>query len=356
MRIWASRASIGWVALALAIGCSAADGGGEGGAGGSTAGGAGSGATAGGGAGGTASGGGGGAGASGAAGGGGAGGAAGAAGGAGGSGPGGPAGVAGAAGSGGAGGAGGAAASGGTGGTGGSAGAGAAFGATAALPSLGSLVILGDSIGDGGGQAPYYYDLLRADLQARYGTLQYQRKANSGSKTDDLDDQVQDLPSTLAGPVAVCISSGGNDMKAALAQIVLGTDAVAKATMGNQITQALDLLLAPGRFGPGVSVYVFELNIYDASDGQGNFSQGGCAFGGGLPAIPTDACFASWNAEIASRVNGRGMLTDLWGHFRDHGYNHPPKWYANDCTHPNSVGHDQLRRLFYWKITGQLLP
>ncbi len=36
-------------------------------------------------------------------------------------------------------------------------------------------------------------------------------------------------------------------------------------------------LLEPDRFGSGVSVRVFETNIYDASDGQGNFGANACA-------------------------------------------------------------------------------
>jgi hypothetical protein len=42
----------------------------------------------------------------------------------------------------------------------------------------------------------------------------------------------------------------------------------------------------------------------------------------------------------------------MHGWFYGHGFNHPPKWYANDCTHPNNVGHDQLQQLFFWLITG----
>ena len=81
------------------------------------------------------------------------------------------------------------------------------------------------------------------------------------------------------------------------------------------------------------------------------------AVGKGLPAIPTGAFFTSWNGEIATQVTAKGQwLTDIHGLFAQHGFNHPPKWYANDCTHPNTTGHDQLRRHFYFKITGESLP
>ena len=238
---------------------------------------------------------------------------------------------------------------GGTGGTGG--------GQSANLATLGSLVVLGDSMSDGGGVGPFYYNLLQQDLSAKYGTIQYKNNAESGSKTGALKGQVNALPGTLAGPVAVCITSGGNDMKAQIAAIITGTDGPARAQMGQNIAEALDLLLAPGRFGAGVAVHVFEANIYDPSDGQGNYSQHNCNFGQGLPAIPTDTYFANWNGEIASQVAAKGQfVADIHGYFRFHGFNHPPSWYHTDCTHPNTTGHDQLRRYFYFQITGGELP
>lgn len=236
------------------------------------------------------------------------------------------------------------------GGTGGSA-------QSAMLPTLGSLVVLGDSISDGGGQAPFYYNVLKNDLSAKYGNVAYQNKAESGSKTSALSGQVNDLPNTLPGPVAVCITSGGNDMKDNILSVVTGTDGPARAAMGQNIANALGLLLAPNRFGAGVEVHVFEANIYDASDGQGNFSANNCNFGSGFPALATDPYFASWNGEIANQVNAKGQwLSDIHGHFYLHGFNHPPNWYASDCTHPSQLGHDQLRRFFYFKITGETLP
>lgn len=225
------------------------------------------------------------------------------------------------------------------------------------LASLKTLVVLGDSISDGGGQSPFYYNLLRTDLEAKYGSLAYYRKAQSGSKTGALVNQIQSLPGSMPGPVAVVITSGGNDMKDALAQVILGLDGPAKATMGANVKAALDLLLTPNKYGPGVEVYVFEGNIYDASDGAGDFGQHNCNFGNGIPAIPTDGFFMGWNQVIADQVNAHGQVqADMHAHFYGHGYKSSPNWYASDCTHPSSVGHDQLRRLFYQKITGEALP
>lgn len=227
----------------------------------------------------------------------------------------------------------------------------------AGLAELGALVVLGDSISDGGGQSPFYYDLLRADLEAKYGPIMYKNNAQSGSETGALLGQAKALPDQLEGPVAVVITSGGNDMKAALPQVVLGLDGPIKAQVAANVDAALGELLAPDRFGPGVEVHVFEGNIYDASDGQGNFAAGNCAFGKGLPAIPTDPFFDAWNGTIQGAVLARAQApVDMHAHFYDHGFNSPPNWYAPDCTHPSKLGHDQLRRLFYREITGEDLP
>lgn len=224
------------------------------------------------------------------------------------------------------------------------------------LASLGALVILGDSMSDGGGQAPFYYDLLRQDLATLYGNVQYAHAAQSGSQTSALAKQIDSLPKSLPGPVAVCITSGGNDMKAALPLVLTGTDGAVRAQMGANIQTALSKLLAPGRFGPNVAVHVFEANIYDASDGKGDYGSHGCAFGKGVPATPTDGFFKAWNGEIAAQISAKGQaLDDIHAAFYGHGYSGNPSWYWTDCTHPNALGHDQLRRQFYALITGKKL-
>lgn len=225
------------------------------------------------------------------------------------------------------------------------------------LATVGTLVVLGDSIGDGGGQPPFYYDLLHQDLTTKYGAIGYHRNAQSGSTTSALAGQVDALPATLAGPVVVTITSGGNDMKAALGAILAGADSGPRADMQANVKRALDKLGAPGRFGAGVAVYVFEGNIYDASDGHGDFGQHACNFGQGVPTTPSDGHFADWNLVITNEIAAHAQtLSDMHATFYGHGYHAAPDWYASDCTHPSQIGHDQLRRLFYAKITGQPLP
>ena len=224
------------------------------------------------------------------------------------------------------------------------------------LQDVGTLVILGDSIGDGGGQGPYYYKLLKDSLASKYGGIVFHNKAQSGSKTSALLGQINSLPKSLPGPVAVAITSGGNDMKDVLPLILFGADAAAIGQMGNNVDAALSALLQPNRFGAGVAVHVFEATIYDASDGNGNYKSGGCVINMDSPK-PVDPFFANWNGEIKTRVGAHGQtVTPLHDHFFGHGFNNPPKWFANDCTHPNSTGHDELHHLLYEQITGDLLP
>ena len=60
---------------------------------------------------------------------------------------------------------------------------------------------------------------------------------------------------------------------------------------------------------------------------------------------------------IAATVADNGQTSvDMHEHFYGHGYHTPPNWYASDCTHPSTLGHDELRRLFYYHVTGAVLP
>lgn len=221
------------------------------------------------------------------------------------------------------------------------------------LADVGSLVILGDSISDGGGQPPYYYQLLHDALEGYYGSpIVYENVAQSGSQTGALLGQVASLPSTMPGPVVVVITSGGNNLKNNAIAALLGNDETLRQQMTAEIDAALDALEAPDRFGPGVDVHVFETNIYDASDGQGNFATGGCALPVNAPNGSTEI-FAAWNQAIADAVDAhQQVLVDMHGHFQGHGFNGMDSWYASDCTHPNSAGHAAIESLVYGMITG----
>ena len=113
-------------------------------------------------------------------------------------------------------------------------------------------------------------------------------------------------------------------------------------------------------FGAGVEVHVFEADIYDPSDGKGDFSKHGCpAPLSLLPVTPTDGFFTNWNAVVDDEVpmHGVSLVSPLHSTFYGHGVgNAADRWYANDCIHPNKKGHNELRRMFWTGITGEAAP
>ena len=126
------------------------------------------------------------------------------------------------------------------------------------------------------------------------------------------------------------------------------------------LAAALGELTKPDRFGAGVEVHVFEADIYDPSDGKGDFSKHGCpAPLSLLPVTPTDGFFTNWNAVVDDEVpmHGVSLVSPLHSTFYGHGVgNAADRWYANDCIHPNKKGHNELRRMFWTGITGEAAP
>ncbi|MFO0759054.1 MAG: SGNH/GDSL hydrolase family protein [Byssovorax sp.] len=241
------------------------------------------------------------------------------------------------------------------------------------VPAYQSYVVLGDSISDGGGQGPFFYDLLVTnddnayptwqgkDLKTKFGAgLQVVHNAKGGAVSGNLPGQVSNLPDTLPGPVLVTITIGGNDMQANIFSILQGTDGPKRDKFRMNLAAALGELTKPDRFGPGVEVHVFEADIYDPSDGKGDFSKHGCpAPLSLLPVTPTDTFFANWNGVVDDEVPMHGMskVSPLHMTFYGHGIgNADDRWFANDCIHPNKKGHNELRRMFWANITGEVVP
>jgi hypothetical protein len=109
------------------------------------------------------------------------------------------------------------------------------------------------------------------------------------------------------------------------------------------------------KFGP--DVYVVEADIYDPSDGAGDFAKAGC---GGtlalLPMMPTDTFFANWNAVVNDEVPklDHGVVSPLHEAFKGHGISAGAnRWFLGDCIHPTKDGHQALRKMFWKTLTGQ---
>jgi len=266
---------------------------------------------------------------------------------------------------------------GGGGGGGGNGGGGGGGGGGGMLPSgtqLGTYIVLGDSISDKGGVAPFFYDQLKTDLTAKYPNLMYVHAAQGGAITDDYSDnkpspgtrplvktQIAGLANNYPGDVLVTITVGGNDLVAHATEAIAGSDSSVRSELAAHLDAELGELTMPGRLGSG-KVYIVLANIYDFSDGMGDFFTLGCPPYANVNAMKDAAGFAAWNGVMSDAAQkAKATLYDMHGDFQGHGLNYKTSnpdlvWYNTDCIHPNAKGHDAIRRSIYKMVTGQALP
>lgn len=229
-------------------------------------------------------------------------------------------------------------------------------------------VILGDSISDRGGAGPFFYDLLDQNDDAKYpdhagkdfktiygADLAVKKTSKAGATSANLGGQIAALGTSLEGPVLVTITIGGNDVQAALPTILMGGDDTSKRDdFAMYLSDAFGELTKPDRFGPGVQVKVLVANVYDPSDGTGNFKFAtGTKCPGALQywpsSKPTAPLLDNWEkvmADTAAKYPGVTVL-DLRAKFNGHGVPATETWFYGDCIHPNTPGHNQIRDLFF---------
>ncbi len=237
---------------------------------------------------------------------------------------------------------------------------------TAFPKAFGSYVVLGDSISDkGAGPAtgPYYRDLLYQNddtaypawkgltLKDQFAVAQYIPKAVGGAVTGNLQTQLGTVPASLPTPILVTVTIGGNDLHAALGDILVNPAQGQKdaQTMADNIDAFLKSMSDkyPGQ------VYILEADIYDPSGDNGDFS--GCP---GL--IKIDAkldhnTFVTWNGLIKTTIGKHPAATmaPLHDTFLGHDVHSGDNWFHTDCIHPTPKGHHQIRRMFWKMLTGQ---
>lgn len=233
-------------------------------------------------------------------------------------------------------------------------------------------VILGDSISDRGGAGPFFYDLLDHNDDANYpdykgkdlstklgAAITIVKNSKGGATSIGLTGQVKGLPASLVSPVLVTITIGGNDVQNALGAIVLsGNDTQQRTSFTNNLDTSLAELTKAGRFGDGVKVKVLLVNIYDPSDGTGNFKfANGTSCGQPLSLWNkgmTDPYLTPWEDAMTTTVAKYPDVTllDLRAEFHGHGVPAMTTWFVPDCIHPNTLGHAALRKLFWSAISG----
>jgi lysophospholipase L1-like esterase len=243
---------------------------------------------------------------------------------------------------------------------------------------FGTFIAIGDSISAGGGQGPFYNDLLDQnddatypgwkghDLATRFPGIMYVKAAQGGAVTGSygdlntlgaplLTDQVNGLAHSYPGDVLVTMTIGGNDLNDHAGDAVTGLDAPDRTKFTANLKAALDALTAPGRLGSGKLV-ILEANIYDPSDGQGNFSSNASCPPFNVGSMLDQQTFGAWNQIVADAITAHGgadTLIDLHALFAGHGFNSQDNWYFSDCIHPNTKGHKELRRLVWRLLTGE---
>jgi lysophospholipase L1-like esterase len=231
------------------------------------------------------------------------------------------------------------------------------------------VIFLGDSITATPYLTPPWSDRIRDDLQGLFGSdVEFQNYAAWGAITDDiLSEQLPRIDTTSTKRTLVMFTIGGND-----ALQVIGQDTTSSldhmATKVENIRTALTWLYDPANVPGGV--YVIFANVYDPTDGEGDFTH--CGFGAGLEDWPNCDEVATtangWYEDLADEFGAD--LLDLHDLFAGHGYNNGdatnpwycnecdpctsgcPRWYDLTCIHPNSDGHEALAGFFLCMVIG----
>jgi lysophospholipase L1-like esterase len=243
------------------------------------------------------------------------------------------------------------------------------------LPTLkyGTYIALGDSISDRGGIGPYFYDVLATDLQAKYPGLTFVHAAKAGAVAGPYSDgltgaaptlktQISGLGSSYAGDVLVTITIGGNDLNAHAQSAILATDDAIRMEFGQDLADGLAELTKPGRLGSG-KLQIIMSNIYDFTDGKGDFNTVRCGPGVNVASTRDTTAFNQWNGVMATAAQNVGAaIYDMHANFMGHGYNETNMenvWFAGGdsvlCIHPNAKGHDAIRKSIYQMVTGSSL-
>ena len=169
-------------------------------------------------------------------------------------------------------------------------------------------------------------------------------------------------PFPVKGHTVVVMTVGGNDVRLHLGSRGDPHGAALRYTLHN-ITVVLSAFADRHRFPDGVTVYLG--NVYDITDGTNSAYRCllGLRFTGLAEALRTWRQAYTDLAATTTTHTLRVVPVDLLSSFYGHGFHFsdpinpyyrtqdPTLWLSDDdCIHPNSRGHHELRRLFYQAI------
>ncbi len=182
---------------------------------------------------------------------------------------------------------------------------------------------------------------------------------DSGATSDEVLENLQrfQLP-PVSGEALATISAGGNDFNDSV-WTMLSEDLTRQAAAEVRANLAEMIELLRGEYD---DLHVYVLNIQDPTDGLGTvpdgYDEGACeaiAQYGEWVGETVVANLAIMNEEIAAEAAAQGAeLADYHGWFLGHGLNSGDGWMSDDCAHPTSQGHHEIRRLIWSQWSGQL--
>ncbi len=182
---------------------------------------------------------------------------------------------------------------------------------------------------------------------------------DSGATSDEVLDNLRgtSLPSTQ-GNVVVTISAGGNDFNDSIWTMLSEDLTMSAATEVRENLASMITILRASYGDP----WIWLLNVQDPTDGVGTipsgYDEGFCEKIAEYGALFGDVVIANLgllNQQIALEADEQGVgLADYHDWFLGHGLNSDDGWMSDDCAHPTSEGHHQMRRLIWQEWTGEL--
>jgi len=208
-------------------------------------------------------------------------------------------------------------------------------------------------------------------LVARFPAMRYADLGESGAKSWDALENLQNaltwqpwvLPWSVDGDVLVTLTCGGNNFNDDINVMANRLETIKAADRLDEDYQEIVRLIRERYENParGYRVVFLITNVHDPTDGRGTvpaeFSEGFCeqirqyALLGWL-AIGNLEYFNGRMADTARSLGG--YLVDNHEVFSGHGMNSGvERWIDDDCVHPLSYGHHQLRRAEWRVLTGE---
>jgi hypothetical protein len=227
----------------------------------------------------------------------------------------------------------------------------------------------------GGGFARLVFDggdgsFAGRDLASLHPGVVFVDQAESGFSTTDMRAKLEASLGELDPGAAGCdtwvhLGGPGNDFNDN-PLTVISAEATATAAASARENYAAMLAALRGVFedaGEGRTLVASLSTVQDPTDGAGRippgFTQGFCEL---IQSDQfTDAMRAqalenleTLNAEVAAEAAAQGAgVLDQHGALLGHGMPADERWLADDCTHPDDLGHRAIRRYAWYLLTGE---